>query len=56
MTAKEYEEGGGWGGRVSLYFDGKGKEEESPSESEDDSDSSEDEWWEGREDGDDAYK
>ena len=43
-------------GRVSFYFDGKGKDEDLPSKPDDDSDSSEDKWGEGREDGEDADK
>ena len=46
----------GGGRRVSFYFVGKGEEEDSPSKLDDDSDSSEDEWGEGREDGEDADK
>ena len=44
------------GGRVTFYFDGKVKQEDSPSDLHYDSDSSEDEWWEGRKDGEDAEK
>ena len=46
----------GGGGRVTFYFDGKGKEEDSPSESENDLDSSEDEWGKLREYAEDAEK
>ena len=56
MAAEEGKEGWGGGGRVNLYFDGKGEDKELPSESGNDSDSSEDEWGEGREDGEDAEK
>ena len=42
------------GGRVTFYFEGKGKEEDLPSELDDDSDLSEDERGELREDGEDV--
>ena len=56
VSAKEREEVGGSGGVLSFYFDSNLEEEDSLFELDNDSDLLEDEWGEGREDGEDVGK